>query len=195
MEMFLIGLLVIVVFGAGYVIGLFNSLIRRRNESDNALSQIDVQLKRRYDLIPNLVESVKAYLKHERETLEAVIAARNVAHQTWKQAQAQDSSTDLATAFASESGLSGALGRLFALNENYPELKADAQVRELMEELKSTENRIAFARQHYNDVTTDYNASLQSFPEMFIAGYFRWPTKDLWKDITPLERLAPEVKF
>lgn len=193
MEMFLIGLLAVVVFGLGYIVGLYNSLIRRRNESENALSQIDIQLKRRYDLVPNLVESVKAYLKHERETLEAVIAARNVAHQAWK--QAQNSNTDLAVAFASESGLSGALGRLFALNENYPELKADAQVRDLMEELKSTENRISFARQHYNDVTTDYNASLQSFPEIFIAGFFRWPTRELWKDIAPAERVAPQVKF
>lgn len=193
MEVFLIGLLVLIVFTLGYIIGLYNSLIRRRNESENALSQIDVQLKRRFDLIPNLVESVKAYLKHEKETLEAVIQARNQAEQTWN--ESKKSKSDLAAAFASENTLSGALGRLFALNENYPDLKADTQVSELMEELRSTENRIAFARQHYNDTTTDYNSKLQSFPEIFIAGFFRWPTRELWKEIDSMERTAPAVKF
>lgn len=193
MELFLIGLLVLIVFTVGYIIGLYNSLIRIRTETENALSQIDVQLKRRFDLVPNLVESVKAYLKHERETLEAVIQARNQAQQTWD--ASKNSKSDLAAAFASENTLSGALGKLFALNESYPELKADAQIRDLMEELKSTENRIAFARQHYNDTTTDYNAKLQSFPELFIANFFRWPTKELWKEITNKERVAPTVKF
>lgn len=173
-----------------YLITLYNDLVAKRVDSENALSQIDVQLKRRYDLIPNLVESVKKYLSHEKETLEAVISARSQAR-----GHVSERKQDMAQSFASENMLTEAMGKLFALNESYPVLKGDQTVRELMEELKSTENRISFARQHYNDASSDYNAKLQSFPEMFIANFFRWAPIILWRDISAQERKSPQVAF
>src|SRR5262245_1728239 len=153
------------------LVGLYNSLISLAVEVKNAWSQIDVQLKRRYDLIPNLVEVVKGYAKHERETLEAVINARNKAA----------SATTVAETSAAEGALSGALGRLFALSEAYPDLKANTNFLALQEELTATENRIGFARQHYNDSVTKFNTSLMSFPANVFGGMLGFKPADFFK--------------
>ena len=164
-----IGLLVLLMVG----VGIYNRLIALRNRLENAFSQIEVQLKRRYDLIPNLVETVKGYMKHERETLEAVINARNQAVGGLQQAAAKPGDPAAMQALASaEMGLSGALGRLFALSEAYPDLKANQNMAQLTEELTSTENKVAFARQAYNDAVTVYNTYRQSFPNSLLAGLF-----------------------
>ncbi len=156
-----------------YVIALYNNLVRSRNRIENAWAQIDVQLKRRWDLIPNLVETVKGYASHERETLEAVIAARNVASaaaSSGPQAQAQ-----------SENMLSGALRQLFALSEAYPDLKANQNFLELQEELTATEGRIAYSRQHYNDQVLKYNNSIQTFPAVVLAGPLRFTEREYFE--------------
>jgi LemA protein len=158
-------------------------LVRRRNEKDNAWSQIDVQLKRRHDLVPNLVETVKGYAKHERETLEAVIQARNQAV----------SAEGPAAAGQAEGVLGAALGRLFALAEAYPDLKANQNFMALQEELSSTENRIGFARQAYNDAATRYNNAREVFPANLISGGFE--RADLFEIQKPSEREVPNVKF
>jgi LemA protein len=156
-----------------YGVGIHNRLVALRNRLENAFSQIEVQLKRRYDLIPNLVETVKGYMKHERETLEAVIQARNQAVDGLQQAAARPGNPAAMQALASaESGLSGVLGRLFALSEAYPDLKANQNMAQLTEELTSTENKVAFARQAYNDAVTVYNTYRQSFPNNLLAGLF-----------------------
>ena len=156
-----------------YGVGIHNRLVALRNRLENAFSQIEVQLKRRYDLIPNLVETVKGYMKHERETLEAVIQARNQAVDGLQQAAAKPGDPAAMQALASaESGLSGVLGRLFALSEAYPDLKANQNMAQLTEELTSTENKVAFARQAYNDAVTVYNTYRQSFPNNLLAGLF-----------------------
>lgn len=153
-----------------YGVGIFNRLVALRNRVDNAFSQIEVQLKRRYDLIPNLIETVKGYMAHERETLEAVINARNQAASGLQNASAHSSDPDAMIALAgAEKGLSGALGRLFALAEAYPDLKANQNMAQLTEELTSTENKIGFARQAYNDSVTEYNTYRQTFPPLLIA--------------------------
>jgi len=156
-----------------YGVGIFNRLVTLRNRVDNSFSQIEVQLKRRHDLIPNLIETVKGYMKHERETLEAVIQARNQAVGGLQQASAhpEDPSAIAALSMA-ERGLGGALGRLFALSEAYPDLKANQNMMQLTEELTSTENRISFARQAYNDSVTFYNTYKQTFPPVVLAGAF-----------------------
>lgn len=157
----------------GYIIGVFNRLVTLRNRIDNAFSQIEVQLKRRYDLIPNLVETVKGYMSHERETLEAVIQARNQAVGGLQQASANHADSGaIESLVAAEKGLSGALSRLFALAEAYPDLKANQNMAQLTEELTSTENRISFARQAYNDSVTEYNTYKQSFPPVVLANAF-----------------------
>lgn len=178
-----IGLLVVAVLVVLYFIGIYNGLVRRRNEKDNAWAQIDVQLKRRHDLVPNLVETVKGYAKHERETLDAVIQARNQA------ASAQGP----AAAGQAEGVLGAALGRLFALAEAYPDLKANQNFLALQEELSSTENRIGYARQAYNDAATRYNNAREVFPANLISGGF--PRAELFEIAVEGEREAPQVRF
>lgn len=154
-----------------YGVGIYNRLVTLKNRFQNSFSQIEVQLQRRYDLIPNLVETVKAYMGHERETLEAVVAARNQAVGALKAAAAAPGDAKAMAALASaEQGLGGVLGRLFAVSEAYPDLKANQNMAQLSEELTSTENKVAFARQAYNDAVTEYNTYKQTFPPIFFAG-------------------------
>jgi LemA protein len=156
-----------------YGVGVYNTLVAYKNRFENAFSQIEVQLKRRYDLIPNLVETVKGYMSHERQTLEAVIQARNQAVGGLQRAAANPGDPAAMHALsAAEAGLSGALGRLFALAEAYPDLKANQNMAQLTEEITSTENKVAFARQAYNDSVTQYNTYRQSFPPIVFASLF-----------------------
>jgi LemA protein len=180
-------LLILVIIGAVvvFVIGIYNSLVRLRQQVKNAWSQIDVQLKRRYDLIPNLVETVKGYAKHEKETLERVIQARNVA----VNAQGVEQQAK------AENMLTGALRQLFALSESYPDLKANQNFLALQEELATTENRISFARQHYNDSTATYNTRVQSFPANIIAGMFAFHVGEYFEIEDTTQREAPKVEF
>jgi LemA protein len=169
----LIAIVVIGLFLVMYGVGIYNSLVRLRNRFENAFSQIEVQLKRRYDLIPNLVETVKGYMAHEKGTLEAVINARNQALGAVKAAAAAPGDAAAMTALAgAEQAVGASLGRLFALAEAYPDLKANQNMAQLTEELTSTENKVAFARQAYNDSVTAYNTYRQSFPPVFFAGMF-----------------------
>lgn len=178
-----------------YAIAAYNRLITLRNQFKNAFAQIDVQLKRRYDLIPNLVETAKGYLKHERETLEAVIAARNQAVGAVKQAAATPGNAQaMAMLSGAESALTGALGRLFALAEAYPDLKANQTMMQLSEELTSSENRVAFARQAFNDAVMTYNTAREVFPTVLIAGAFQFEAASLL-EIETSERTAPHVSF
>jgi LemA protein len=187
----LLALVALVVFGG---IAIYNGLVTRRNGFRNAFSQIDVQLKRRHDLIPNLVETAKGYLKHERETLEAVIAARNGAVAAVRAAEARPGDAQaMAQLAGAEGALSGVLGRLFAVAEAYPDLKANANMLALQEELTSTENRIAFARQAYNDSVMDYNNARETFPGRLLAGGFP-PASQLELE-SPAERQAVKVSF
>jgi LemA protein len=182
----IVTLVLLVVLGA-WALGAYNRLVARRNEIANAFAQIDVQLKRRHDLIPNLVETARKYVQHERETLEAVIAARNTARSAADAARARPSDGDRITALAgAESALGGVLGRLMAVVEAYPDLKADATLRELSEELAHTENRVAFARQAFNDSVLDYNNAAQQAPANLIAGVFGF------KAAAPLQATANE---
>jgi len=176
---------------------IYNRLVTLRNRYQNAFSQIDIQLRRRYDLIPNLVETVKGYMKHERETLEAVIAARNSAVNASRQAaQAPGDPAAMQQLATAEAALTGTLGRLFALSEAYPDLKANQNVGQLMEELRSTENRIAFARQAFNDAVTIYNTSREVFPNSVIAGSFNFQPAELLEVIdAPEMREVPRVSF
>jgi LemA protein len=186
----------VVVVVALLCIGIYNSLVSLRNRYQNAFAQIDVQLKRRYDLIPNLVETAKGYMKHERETLEAVIAARNVAYRAGEQAAAHPGEPramrDLTSA---EAQLGGAIGRLFALAESYPDLKANQNMLSLQEELSSTENKIAFARQSYNDAVMRYNTKREQFPAVLLAGTFGFGPAELFEVSVEKERETPQVKF
>ena len=168
-----------------YVIGLFNSLVGLRNQVQNAWSQIDVQLKRRYDLIPNLIETVKGYVKHERETLESITQARSRAMGT----------EGIAEKAKAEGALSGAVSRLMVTLENYPELKANQNFISLQEELSSTENKIAFSRQNYNDQTLSYNNKIQMFPSNVIAGMFHFTLQEFFKVEDAAEKQNPKVKF
>jgi len=179
----LVGLVVIVAF---WVIGIFNGLVRLRNEVKNAWSQIDVQLKRRYDLIPNLVETVKGYAAHERGTLEAVIQARQQA------INITDSVIDKAKA---ENMLSQTLRSLFAVSENYPDLKANQNFLALQEELTSTENKISFARQYYNDAALRLNNKTEMFPSNVVAGMFSFKRADFFEVEEAAQREAPKVSF
>ncbi|MBV8211274.1 MAG: LemA family protein [Burkholderiaceae bacterium] len=175
----------------------YNRLVSQRNEFKNAFAQIDVQLKRRYDLIPNLVETAKKYIAHERETLEAVVQARNSAVSAHAAAATDPSNPDaMRQLAAAEGGLSGALGRLFAVAEAYPDLKANQTMMQLTEELTSTENRIAFARQAFNDAVMTYNNAVQQFPSNFIASAFSFQPAELLKATeSDEERKAVKVQF
>jgi LemA protein len=180
-----------------WLISLYNGLIDLRNRFKNAFSQIDVQLKRRYDLIPNLVETAKAYMAHERETLEAVIAARNKALTASDKAAANPADAGaMRDLMAAESTLAGGLGKLFALSESYPDLKANQNMMQLSEELTSTENKVAFARQAFNDAVTDYNTEIEKFPGNMIAGTFGFVRAELLTATeSEAERKAVAVKF
>jgi LemA protein len=189
-------ILIILVAAVVFAISIYNRLVAGRNRFKNAFAQIDVQLTRRYDLIPNLVETAKGYMKHERETLEAVINARNVAVSGLKAASADPSDPEAMKQLASaEQGLSGALGRLFALSEAYPDLKANENMMQLSEELTTTENKVAFARQAYNDSVMDYNTLRESFPNNFFAGWFNFRAAELLDIEDESKREAPKVSF
>ncbi len=192
-------LLVLVVIAAVavlYVIGAYNGLVQLRNRFKNAFAQIDVQLKRRYDLIPNLVETAKGYLQHERGTLEAVIAARNSASAASTKAAAHpDDAGAIKGLVGAETALTGAMGRFFALAEAYPDLKANQNMMQLTEELTSTENKIAFARQAYNDSVMAYNTRREQFPTVVIAGMFNFGPAELFEITNEAEREAVKVSF
>jgi len=195
----MIGLLVVggfIVVVALFVIGKYNGLVALRNRFKNAWAQIDVQLKRRYDLIPNLVETTKGYLKHERGTLEAVIAARNSASSANTRVSGNPGDPEAMKALASAEGALGAsLGRLFALAEAYPDLKANTSMNQLMEELTSTENKVSFARQAYNDSVMTYNTEREVFPTNIIAGMFNFGPAELFAVEKPEQREAVKVSF
>jgi len=179
-----------------FAITIYNRLVAGRNRFKNAFAQIDVQLTRRHDLIPNLVETAKGYMKHERETLEAVINARNTAVSGLKAAAADPSDPEaMKNLAAAEQGLSGALGRLFALSEAYPDLKANENMMQLSEELTTTENKVAFARQAYNDSVMTYNTLRESFPNNFFAGWFNFQAAELLEIEDEVKREVPKVSF
>ncbi len=189
-------LAILVVLVIIWAVSTYNRLVSLREYMENALSQIDVQLKRRFDLIPNLVESVKGYMKHERETLEAVINARARAVSAEQKASANPRDrAAVQELFAADAALTGALGRLLAVVESYPDLKANESIGTLMEELRSTENRIAYARQAYNDSATRYNIYLQKFPTNIVAGMFGFQEAPLYEIVEPEQREAPKVSF
>ena len=177
----IVGVLVI------FFIATYNGLVRLRNQVKNAWAQIDVQLKRRYDLIPNLIETVKGYMKHERETLESVTNARNLAQQV--------SSAGAGTRAKAEGELSSALSRLLAVVENYPDLKANQNFLALQEELTSTENKIGFSRQYYNDSVLRYNNKTQMFPSNFVASMTGFKIGEFFEVTLAVEREAPKVSF
>ncbi|HUL81566.1 MAG TPA: LemA family protein [Gammaproteobacteria bacterium] len=186
-------ILALIVFWA---VGMYNNLVNSRNRVRNAFSQIDVQLTRRYDLIPNLVETVKGYMSYEKSTLEAVITARNAAQAGLKKAAADPSDPEaIKQLAAAESTLGGTLGRLFALTEAYPDLKASQNMRELQEELTSTENKVSFARQAFNDSVLGYNNSCQNFPGSLIANNFGFKPAEYLEIEQPEKRAAPKVSF
>ena len=190
----IVGVLIILIM---MVVGIYNKLVTLKNRFENAFSQIEVQLQRRYDLIPNLIETVKGYMAHEKETLEAVIQARNQAQSSLQAASQNPGDASAIAGLAGAEGmLGGALGRIFALSESYPDLKANQNMANLQEELSSTENKVAFSRQAFNDSVTAYNTYKQTFPPVFFAGMFGHG-----QDGTLLEfeskkiKEAPKVKF
>ncbi len=190
-----------IVFGvliaiALFFVSIYNRLVSGRNGYKNAFAQIDVQLTRRHDLIPNLVETAKGYIKHERETLEAVIAARNSAVSGLKRAAANPGDPASVQQLAgAEAQLNGALGRLFAVAEAYPDLKANQNMMQLSEELTSTENKVAFARQAFNDAVMNYNNMREMFPNSIVAGMFMFTPAQLLEIEAPEKRAVPQVKF
>ena len=192
-----LGILVLLVLVVGFwAVGIYNGLVTLRNRFKNAFAQIDVQLKRRYDLIPNLVEIAKGYLKHERETLEAVIKARNIALAASQSAAANPADANAMRSLgAAEGGLAGALSRLMVVAEQYPDLKANQNMMQLTEELTSTENKVSFARQAYNDSVMAYNTARETFPSVLLAGAFGFQPAELFKIEDPTERNAPKVSF
>jgi LemA protein len=189
-------ILVLIVLLVLFLVGIYNRLVSARNAYKNAFAQIDVQLTRRYDLIPNLVETAKGYIKHERETLEAVIRARNSAVSGLKAAAASPGDPAALQQLAgAENTLSGALGRLFAVAEAYPDLKANQNMMQLSEELTSTENKVAFARQAFNDAVMSYNTTREVFPNNFVAGAFGFQPAQLLEIESPEKRAVPKVSF
>ena len=192
----LVGLLAVILVVALAATGIYNSLVSLRNRFKNAYAQIDVQLKRRYDLIPNLVETAKGYIKHEHSTLEDVIKARNIAYAASQTAAANPADSSAVKGLVSaESGLAGALSRLMVVSEQYPDLKAKQNMMQLTEELTSTENKIAFARQAYNDSVMQYNTSRETFPNVFFAGMFGFLPAELFHVEDAAEKNAPKVSF
>ena len=189
----LLGIIVLLVL---FVVGIYNGLVTGRNGYKNAFAQIDVQLTRRHDLIPNLVETVKGYIAHERGTLEAVIAARNTAVSGLKAAAANPGNPAAVQQLAgAENALTGALGRLFAVAEAYPDLKANQNMMQLSEELTTTENKVAFARQAFNDSVMSYNNSREVFPNSIVAGMFGFMPAQLLEIESPQKRDVPKVSF
>jgi LemA protein len=189
-------LFLIVVVLALWVAGIYNSLVALRNRFKNAFAQIDVQLKRRYDLIPNLVETAKGYMKHEHDTLEDVIKARNIAYTASQSAAANPADAGaMKNLVSAESGLTGALSRLMVVSEQYPDLKANQNMMQLTEELTSTENKVSFARQSYNDSVTVYNTTRETFPNVVFAGMFGFTDAQLFQIEDGTERNAPKVNF
>lgn len=192
-----LGVLVALVVVLGlWIAGIYNKLVELRNRFKNAFAQIDVQLKRRYDLIPNLVEVAKGYMKHESTTLEAVIKARNIALAASQTAAANPADANAMKGLMSaEAGLGGALSRLMVVSEQYPDLKANTNMLQLTEELTSTENKVSFARQAYNDSVQFYNTAREIFPNVIFAGMFGFLPAELFKIDDPTERNAPKVSF
>ena len=189
----MLAVLVIVVL---WLVGVYNRLVRLRNRFKNAFAQIDVQLKRRYDLIPNLVETAKGYMKHERETLDAVIKARNQAASAGKAAAANPGDPEaMRGLMGAEAALTGTMGRLFALAEAYPDLKANQNMMQVSEELTSTENKVAFSRQAYNDAVMTYNTACETFPSVLVAARFGFRQVSLFEVEEAAERAAPKVSF
>jgi LemA protein len=193
----LIGLVVLVILLVLWGIGIYNRLVQLRNQVKNAWSQIDVQLQRRYDLIPNLVEAVKGYMAYEKGTLEAVINARNQAQSARERIERQGGPTEgsIKDLVGAETALRGAVTNIMALAENYPQLRASENMHQLQEELSSTENRVAFARQAYNDNVMLYNTSQQEFPAVFVAGMFGHHPVDLFEVEDQQVKKAPKVSF
>jgi len=192
----LIVLVVLVFVVLMWIVGAYNRLVALRNRFKNAFAQIDVQLKRRYDLIPNLVETAKGYIKHERGTLEAVVAARNAASAAnVRAAQNPGDASAMKELSGAESALTSTLGRLFAVAEAYPDLKANTTMMALMEELTSTENKVAFARQAYNDAVMGYNTQRETFPTNMVAGPFNFGPAELFVIEKPEEKEAPKVSI
>jgi len=193
---FLIVVIVVIAIVALWIVSIYNRLVGLRNRFKNAFAQIDVQLKRRYDLIPNLVETAKAYLKHERETLEGVIQARNSAQQASQKAAAHpEDASAVKGLIGAETALTGAMGRFFALAEAYPDLKANQNMMQLTEELTSTENKIAFSRQAFNDSVMTYNTARERFPAVVFVGMFNFQGAELFQIESPAEKEAPKVSF
>ena len=195
-----LGVIIVIVVAALFiglfVMGVYNKLVTMRNRYKNAYAQIDVQLKRRYDLIPNLVETAKGYMAHERGTLEAVTAARNIAYAASKAAAANPGdATPMKSLASAETGLGGTLSRLMMVSEQYPDLKANQNMMQLTEELTSTENKISFARQAYNDSVMTYNTDREVFPSNMIAGMFNFAAAELFVIDKPEQKDAPKVSF
>ncbi|MDF5725289.1 MAG: LemA family protein [Rhizonema sp. PD37] len=187
---------VVVAIVAVILISSYNNIVKLRNRYKNAYSQIDIQLQRRYDLIPNLVETAKGYMKHERETLEAVIAARNSAIAASSRAVQNPGDPQAMQQLGNaEASLTGALSRLVAISESYPDLKADRAMSQVMEELSSTENRIAFARQAFNDGVTLYMTVIESFPSNLVANTFSFAPAELLPEAAPEKKAVPHVSF
>jgi len=187
-----LGILALIII---YLVAIYNGLVALRNRFNNAFSQIDVQLQRRYNLIPNLVETAKGYMKHERETLQAVIAARNSAQNAAKSAATSVDGSAIIDLAKAEAALGSALGNLFALSEAYPDLKANQNMMQLQEELATTENKIAFARQAFNDAVMHYNNKRESFPDMLIANKFGFKEAQLWEMEEEEARKPVKVSF
>ena len=189
-------LVVVLLSLVGFIVSVYNKLVTMRNRYKNAYAQIDVQLKRRYDLIPNLVEIAKGYIKHERETLENVTKARNIAYVASQAAAANpgDAGT-MKNLVSAESGLAGTLSRLMMVSESYPDLKANQNMMQLTEELTSTENKISFARQAYNDSVMVYNTDREVFPSNLVAGMFNFGAAELFVVDKPEQKDAPKVSF
>lgn len=197
MSWFLIGIIALAILTVFWGIGIFNRLVQQRNQVKNAWSQIDVQLQRRYDLIPNLVETVKGYMTYEKGTLEAVINARNQAQSARAQLEQGGGPTEgsLKNLIGAETALRGAMTNIMALAENYPQLRASENMKQLQEELSSTENKVAYARQAYNDFVMFYNTTQQEFPASLIAGTFGHHPVDLFEVSDQEAKKAPKVSF